>query len=369
MSAINAIGRDLGIARRHFEFLVSRLPSRERRCYRQFAIRRADYFRSYWYDVAARVDARIEDIGYGFFRLRKNSRSTCVRQGEVMLDDHLTLEMAGNKALASRLLFDQGYAVPPFQEYGLDTINRAYTFMRRLGGNFVVKPAVGSGGGRGICTRVNCRKRLINASFKAAIHSSANRLLIETQQQGHNYRLLYLNGEFIDAIRRDAPTVTGDGQSSLAKLINRENRKRLESGNTSALSPLTVDLDMKYTLSDQSLSLRKVPAAGDRIMVKTASNQNNRWENHSVRKTVHPSIIDYGRRASEVFGVTLSGVDMMIHDHEAPLEASGCLINEINTTPGLHHHDLIARPDDRVEVGAMIIDFILTAGKRVATRR
>lgn len=356
--AFAAIGREITSARCAFEFVLSKLPSWERDSYRRFAARRLSYFHNYWHRVATSVGSEIDDVGYGFYRLRKNGLVTYVRHGEVMLDNHLTLEMAGNKPLISRLLGEQGYSVPEFFEYRPDTLYRAYSFMRENGSNFVVKPAVGSGGGRGITTKINSRKRLVNASFKAAIHSSGNRLLIEKEHSGKNYRLLYLNGIFLDAIQRESPSVTGDGKSTLGELIREENRRRLESDNVEALSPLTIDLDARYTLVDRSLSLNHVASAGQKIEVKTATNQNSRWENHSVRESVHPSIIEYGSQISKDISVALSGVDMMIDDHKAPLEGSGCLVNEINTTPGLHHHDLISSADEKLDVGAMIVDYI-----------
>lgn len=357
---VGAIGREYTFARRNLEFILSRMPSWERTCYRRFAARRSQYFNTYWHAVADTVDAEIESIGYDFFRLRRNGRVTYVRHGEVMLDDHLTLEIAGNKPLISKLLAEQGFSVSPFFEYRPETIKLAYAFMCQQGGNYVVKPAAGSGGGRGITTKVNSRKRLIDASFKAAIHSTGNRLVIEREHSGNNYRLLYLNGKFLDAIRRDPPAVTGDGKSTLTELIRKETRERLECRETQALSPLTIDLDTRYTLSDRAQSLWQVIPTGHRIQVKTATNQNSRRENHVVRTCLHPSIIEYGRRISEIINVTLSGVDMMINDHAAPLEESGCVVNEINTTPGLHHHDLVSSTTDRSDVGAVIADYILS---------
>ena len=79
-------------------------------------------------------------------------------------------------------------------------------------------------------------KFLIKASYKAAIHSSNARLIIEREYPGHNYRLLYLDGEFLDAIQRESPGVIGDGAGNVAQLVEKENRLRLESVETRALS-------------------------------------------------------------------------------------------------------------------------------------
>lgn len=345
------------ISTRYFSELAwARLLSRERRLYRQFEPLRESFFDDYWRKVAVEIEAEIDAVGYGFYRLKKYGKTTFVRRGEVMLDDHLTLSIAGNKPLVHRLLQEQGFNTPDYLEYSLQDLDKALAFMQGARGNYVVKPASGAAGGRGVTTRINSRERLIKASYRAAAFTSNRKLLIEKECPGKNYRLLYLEGKFLDAIKRESPGVTGDGKASLKELVQRENRARLETA--SALSPLTLDLDARYTLADQGLSPAHVPAARGHVQVKTTSNQYGRRENHSVKTEIHPSIIEYGRKVSGVIHVALCGVDMMLRDHTVPVEGSGCIINEINTTPGLHHHCLVANPQDETRVSASILNHI-----------
>lgn len=355
--------QDLLSVRRTVELIRSRLPSGLRTLERRFVHLRTQYFQNYWRQVAADIGAGIEEIADDFFRLSRHGQQTFVRLGEVMLDDHLTLRLAGNKPLVNRLLREQGFAVPDYLEYDLHSIDKALHFLQESGGNCVVKPASGAAGGRGVCTGINTKSRLIQASCRAAAHSANAAVMIEKQHSGGNYRLLYLNGEFIDAIRRDSPRVTGDGSSSIRTLVDKENTRRLFDGQQS-LSPLTLDLDACYTLADQGLSMRHVPAAETTVQIKTACNQYTRQQNQSVKQTIHPSIVDFGRHISGVLGVTLSGVDLMLSDHTVSLANSHCQLNEINTTPGLHHHSLIANPSAGIPVGSIILDYILSQAPR-----
>ncbi len=339
-----------------FELVRARVPSRERSLESRFAMIRSRFFDAYWKSVAEDIGADIDPIGDEFHRLSKGGKRTFVRQGEVMLDDHLTLRIAGNKPLVNRLLQEQGYQVPDYMEYGLRSVDKALHFMQSSGGNYVVKPASGAAGGRGVCTKIDSRSRLLQASCKAAVHSSNAALMIEKEHVGGNYRLLYLDGEFIDAIRRESPVLVGDGHSTIKTLVERENASRLR--DEVALSPLTLDLDARYTLADQGLSSRHVIPAGESVTIKTASNQYSRSQNRTVKDSVHPSIIEFGRDISRALGVTLSGVDLMLNDHTLPLDESHCRLNEINTTPGLHHHALIANTESRIHVGSLILDYI-----------
>lgn len=344
-------------ATRHItELAWNRLASPERGLYLQFEAVRTAFFDRYWREVAVEIGARIEPVGYGFYRLQKQNKNTFVRSGEVMLDDHLTLSIAGNKPLVHRLLREEGIVTPDFLEYDLLSLHQAHAFMAQAPGNYVVKPANGTAGGRGISCKVNTRERLVRASHRAAVYTTNRKLLIEKECPGKNYRLLYLDGEYIDAIQRESPTVTGDGQSSLRELVHKVNQCRMATA--SALSPLVLDLDARYALTDQGLSPAYIPRESERVKVKTTSNQYGKRENTSVKREIHPSIIEYGRKVSHVMQVSFAGVDMMLEDHRVPLAQSGCVINEINTTPGLHHHCLVANPEAETRVSTCILNHI-----------
>lgn len=353
---ISKLKKGIYLGRRGIEHARVIFLSEDWRLRTKFEAPREVFFNSYWHKVAESIGADIDSVGYGFFRLHRSGKTTFVRRGEVMLDDHLTLNIAGNKPLMHQLLKEQGYVVPEYLEYCLESISTAEQFMREHGGNFVVKPASGGAGGWGISTKVNSASRLRQTSQKASAFSG--KLIIEKELPGENYRLLYLDGEFIDAIKRDAPGVIGDGTSNIKGLINKENEARLSADEPYALSPLTMDDDCRFTLEDRGASLEDIPGKSERVEVKTATNQYSRYENHSVRDMIHPSIIEYGRDISKIINVTFSGVDVMMTDCSVPLEESGCVVNEINTTPGLHHHALVSSSEKEVAVGPLIIEYI-----------
>jgi len=348
--------KNIYLGRRRFEQVRTVLVSQDWRLRKKFDKPREVFFARYWQSVADSLDAKIDSVGYGFFRLTRDDKATFVRRGEVMLDDHLTLEIAGNKPLVHKLLHEKHYSIPEYLEYDLSTLPQAIQWMQQYGGNCVVKPANGAAGGWGIATKINTVSRLKQASYKASAYSE--KLIIEQELPGQNYRLLYLNGQFIDAIQRDAPGVIGDGVHSIKALIHKENQNRLSAAQPYALSPLTIDLDCQYTLADRGVSLNHVPASGEKIIVKTATNQYSRYENHSVRDRIHPSIVEYGRNISKAINVTFSGVDLMIQNCELPLSESGCVVNEINTTPGLHHHALVSDAEKEIAVGSLVINYI-----------
>jgi cyanophycin synthetase len=91
---------------------------------------------------------------------------------------------------------------------------------------------------------------------------------------------------------------------------------------------------MKQTLAHQDLSWRAVPADGQRVVLKRVVNDNMPDENVSVVGQVSESIIAAGRRATELIGVRLAGIDIITPNIRQGLEEAGGTILESTQRPG-----------------------------------
>jgi cyanophycin synthetase len=331
----------------------------------RFRVLSAQFYADLWRTAAQNIGAESTPWRFGYVRVRRNGMTTVVNLSRVMLDDHLTLNIMGNKVLTYDLLAEGGYRIPRFCTYTLATFAAAQAFLVRSDGPVVVKPAAGTGGGRGITTGISSVGALRQASRLAARHGET--LIVEEQVAGDSYRLLYLDGRFLDAVRRDPPTVAGDGRHTIRQLIRLENRRRLAQRPFTSLSPLLVDRDSRNWLEAHGLSPRSRPAMGDTVVVKRAVNQNCARENHNVRELVHPQLIEDGGRLVTALGVRLAGVDLICSDITVPLSQSGGCFNEVNTTPGIHHHYLIAQPEKGVPVAELLLEHLFTTRQGVMT--
>jgi cyanophycin synthetase len=314
---------------------------------------RRTYYDGLWRETSRAMGAECSAWRGGYTMIRRGDLATLVRRAEVMLDSHLLLNVMGDKALTYELLAMKGQPMPQHCLFSLRDIERAEKFLTRLGRPIVVKPASGTGGGRGVTTGITTRAALHRASRQASRHD--RRLLAEEQIAGASYRLLFLDGRFIDAIRRDPPNLTGDGISTIRQLVRRENHRRLTSEPATSLSPLMLDLDCRNQLRSQGLSPTDRLPRDATIQVKRAVNENSSAQNHNVRSSVHEqTIADLGRLVQDL-GVAFAGVDIIAGDIGMPLARSGGIVSEINTTPALHHHYLIANPGAGVPVAQILL--------------
>lgn len=315
---------------------------------------RSRFYNDLWQQAATSIGAEAQRLSNGLTQISKADQATFVDQSDLMLDSTLTLRLMANKFLTYELMATKNVRLPAYQKFELESLDQAISFLEQQDGAIVIKPADGTGGGRGVTTGIRDRNTLLNAARHAAGFNTS--LLAEEQLSGASYRLLYFNGEFLDAIRRDSPTVSGDGSSSIKALVHAENLARNDVTNITALSPLIIDQEARNTLAKQSRSLRDIPAKNEGVRIKLAVNENAAGQNHVVTGSVHPEIIETGARLVRSFGVKFAGLDVTANDISASLSDGDVIFNEINVNPGLHHHYLIANPKDQTNVAPALLE-------------
>jgi len=281
---------------------------------------RVPYFHELWRSAAA-------DLGWQFVPL---SRSVWeVRDGEhvvsrinnfvVQLDDPVTLDIAGDKLLTYKLLAEAGLTIPRYASFDLGSLGELRRFAEREPGPFVIKPARNTSSGLGVTTNLRRHGECLYAAALAFTY--CEEALIEPQIAGESYRLLFLGGRMLCASRRTGLRVTGDGVSTIGEIIGRETGGR------------RADADIGSTLAAQRLALSTVLPKGSAALVRSAGASIG-----GGRREVRTIYNEQGRRASIALGSEFCGVDVITTDPTIPLAESGGAINEVNTTPGLHHH-------------------------------
>jgi cyanophycin synthetase len=322
---------------------------------RREATAKQEFYGRLWRTAAAKLGAEFYELSDGVGEIRLNGKVTRVYKGLVMLDDPVTLTIAGNKPLVHKLLTRVGLPVPEYYEFTLASLEYAERFLERHA-PCVVKPALDTGAGDGVAANIQTKRRMRRAAASASLH--CERLLIEKQITGDSYRLLYLDGRLLHALHRRPPTIMGDGRSTLRVLIDRENERRAAS-RTASVTRLHRDEDMRSTLRAQGLALNAVPNAGRNVVVKTVVNDNAQRDNEGVTNAIGSALREEGALAARTVGSRLAAVDVITTNPLVSLKEAGGVIIEVNTTPGLHHHYNIANPDERTDVAVCILELLL----------
>lgn len=325
---------------------------------------RAAVYTQIWRRAAADVDARVTPWGDGYLVIERGSRRIRVHQHLVPIGDPISLRLAGDKVSMHALLSAVGVPVPPWCAPPLSDTRAAARFVAEHG-PCVVKPAADTGGGSGVTGFVTHADDLIAARFVAGRHDPV-RLLVEAMVTGTEYRVLVLDGVPIGAIRRRPPVVVGDGSATVAQLIATENQRRRRAGGWAGITAVTLDLDAILTLRGQGLTPAAVPAAGVPVRVHSGTSA------AGAADTAVVDIDDDGmagiRRAAvaaaEALTARLISVELITDDPATPLQVGTGAVIEVNTTPGLAQHYVVADPPRVVAVAATILRVMLDDERR-----
>ncbi len=324
----------------------------------EIAARRARFYRDIWDEAASANGGRVRELAGQLIEVSCAGVVVRVRRNLTSLDDPLTVAVADDKPLVYRLLAERGIPTPRHAVCAANDLRHAWGFARSLGGPCVVKPARGASGAIGITTAVVSRADLAWALAYAGAFDRD--VLLEEQIGGAVFRLLYFDGELLDAVRRDPPTVAGDGSSSIDELIAAENRRRFDGGIASCQSLIKIDGELRHTLRRAGRGLRSVPAAGEAVLLKNIVNDNRREDNVSAAADLCAEVVAAGTEAAAAVGTRLAGVDIMTPDPTVPLGEAGGVVIEVNAAPGHYYHYF--KRDGRVPVATLILERLVKAG-------
>jgi D-alanine-D-alanine ligase-like ATP-grasp enzyme len=317
--------------------------------------RRAALARTTWSEAASELGATVTELAPGQLEIRRGDEVVTVAGQVTRLNRPEAVALANDKPAAYAALLRAGVPVPEHLAFESGDLEPAKAFLTRGPVPCVVKPAAGRGGD-GVTGGVRTTAELRRAALSAS--RFASRLLVERQVTGDVFRLLVLDGEVVDVLRRRPPRIEGDGESTVEELIFAEYHRRLGTNGSAGLKPFAVDLDCLLTLAGAGLSLRSVPAPGAIVPVKTVTNYNRHDENEPVG-AVSDGLKAQAVAAGRALGLRLVGVDVVT----ASAESSGIVV-DLNAAPALHHHGYVADGATATRVAVPILRTLLEEAAR-----
>ena len=247
--------------------------------------------------------------------------------------------LARNKVRTHRALGKRGIPVPEARTFPPDTARRrVMRGAKEIGYPLVVKPVKGR---QGIGVQAGIQD---DAQLKDAIRQAvtspygSSGILIEGHVPGDDLRILATRSRGLSAIKRVPASVTGTGKHSIHELIKRKNRSR-EANPYLAQKLIGLDERVGAILAGQGVVFDTILEAGRTVQLSTVANLSQGGESHEVTGSTHPSLLDLAAAAvSAVPGMPYAGVDIMVQDPAAPVEAQEAVVLEINGTPDILMH-------------------------------
>ncbi len=269
------------------------------------------------------------------------------------------VEIAQDKDLTRQLL--RGAGVPITSGATATSVEQALDLFEELGAPVVVKPRDGRQGEH-VYLDLNDRDA-VEAAFTAA----GGDVVIERQVDGRDYRVLVVGGRAVAATERLPARVVGDGGTSVAALVDRENAdSRRGDGHANVLTRLRFDDEAAAELlARQDLSSGSVPEAGRTVWLRRNANLSTGGTATDVTDRMHPDVADLCVRAAAVVGLDIAGIDLRLPDIAEPPAVDGDParggVIEVNAAPGLRMHLAPSAGQPRA-VGDAIVDALFEPG-------
>ena len=301
-------------------------------------------------------DRSLVQLGHGKFQRRIQATITSETR-------HTAVEIASDKRLTNQILADLGLPVPrQVRVYDANEAVAAVDAGEAAGGlgyPVVVKPLDGNHG-KGVSIGLRTAEQVRTAYEKAADYSST--VIVETFQEGNDYRLLVVNGRLLAVAQRLPGHVVGDGRHTLAELVEIVNQDpRRGVGHEKVLTRLELDDQALRLIADAGLAPESVLAAGEVFYLRSTGNLSTGGTSIDKTDAIHYDNRIMAERGVRALGLDVGGVDFIAPDISRSYKEAGGAIVEINAAPGFRMHTAPTEGTPR-DVAGPVIDMLFPQG-------
>ena len=186
-------------------------------------------------------------------------------------------------------------------------------------------------------------------------------VLVEKHFYGNDFRAFVIGDNIVSVTQRKAANVVGDGRATVRELIERKNAVRAD--NTDLRNwPIPTRLESLDLLARAGLTMSHVPASGETVVLRSASNLVAGGDSIDFTEAAHPGFIDILIRAVRAIpGMPYAGVDLITPDITAPPTTTNHIVSEIEYSPcpTVAHFPLIGTPRD---MAGAVLEYYLEHG-------
>ena len=266
---------------------------------------------------------------------------------------NIAVELAADKEETNGILHDLGLPVP--QQALVRTQRDAVRAAERIGYPVVLKPLAGNHG-RGVSINLRTAEEVETGFVKASEHGKT--VIVESYIDGFDHRLLVVNGQLVAAAKRVPGHVVGDGENTIARLVEIVNEDpRRGVGHEKVLTRLEFDHQAERLLAKLGYDKNAVPAKDEVVYLRSTANLSTGGTAIDVTDIIHPDNREMAIRAIRAIDLDIGGVDFLTRDISESYRDAGGGICEVNAGPGFRMHVAPSEGTPR-DVAGPVIDML-----------
>jgi cyanophycin synthetase len=274
----------------------------------------------------------------------------------------LAVDAAGDKNFTKQLLGDSGIPVP--RGVVVRDVEEAVRAARRLRYPLVTKPLDGNHG-RGVTIGIKSEQQL-RFGFEAALREAKGRrdIIVEQHFEGHDHRILVVDGKLVAVAERVPAHVIGDGVHTITQLVAEVNKDpRRGEGHEKVMTRIRIDGHVTEYLGRLGMSPDSVPPAGEVVYLRATANLSTGGTAVDRTNEIHFDNAEIARRAAQIIGLDIAGIDFIAPDITRSVRETGGGVIEVNAAPGFRMHIEPAEGTPR-DVARPVIEMLFPRGSR-----
>jgi len=267
--------------------------------------------------------------------LRYKNHEEIIQKGNMTSKDSMiAYSIMENKVVTKKLLNRAGLNTPSGREFSsFKEASKAYSIFEDQA--IVVKPK-STNYGLGISIfHTPAKQEQYDQALEIAFKED-RQILVEEFVSGTEYRFFVLDGKTIAVLRRDPCNVIGDGQSTIAQLVEVKNQSSLRGlDHRYPLEKIQLGNTEKLMLEVQGYTIESILGKNVKVNLRENSNISTGGDSIDMTDAMPQSYKCIAEQAAEALDVKITGIDILIPELVEDGEYS---IIEANFNPAMLFH-------------------------------
>jgi cyanophycin synthetase len=270
----------------------------------------------------------IMQLSLNVFQLGWGSKSILLKTSIVDEDSIIGSSLSCDKLLSKMILRKIGCPVPSGSY--IDNIDNLITCANKINFPVVIKP-IDRDRSEGVTTDIKNYDQLQKAYSEAVKFSK--KIMIEEHIDGDVYRIALIHNNLIYVVKRLPKGVYGDGERTIASLIDKANLIENKKAPWLRLKPFPKDQSALDSLYEQKVSMETVVDKGKYVYLRKIQSNQDGGGVENFTEIIHPDNIKLANKISNMFRIKSIGIDFITTDISKPWYETNGKILELNYSP------------------------------------
>ncbi len=305
------------------------------------------------------IDVEIINADKNFVALTYKDKTVFMQAAKTSFNSSVALVMTNHKDLAN-IIFER-FKFPVPQRENATSLKEAMVIASKIGFPVVLKRPTGTGGKYvypGISNIQELKK------FAKELLSYENKVIIEQQVVGNDYRFLVVGSKCVSVVERTPAFIIGDGVKNITELVKEENKNPLRKpGHLGPLLTIEIEGETRRVLENNGMTIDSIPKKSQKVTLKYTANHSKGGSTEIVTDKVHPDNKKLAENIAKKFELGIAGVDFMTSDASLSYKENNLYTIEVNATPsfGVHYKPSFGKGED---VSPYVLDMLFPETKK-----